>query len=248
MYIYFLSCSWSWLYTTQHCSGVLVRRNNKRVPCAAWRRWHFSSTQQVIWSVPGFFSWSIPLSLYVHRGHNSEWRSRPSRHVCVCVCVHTSRCLHACACVSFMVFTSVKFLILKELSWKPRSAVYPRTFCSVQQLWTMYVSLTNLNDCFFFVCLFVSSLFVCLFLLCLFVSSLFVFLFVCLFVLVMNISFTRTVINVREGVGVVELVLRKTPGAVGPVSVLLRTHEGTARGAWIKYQNLRTDTFVYFFW
>ena len=63
----------------------------------------------------------------------------------------------------------------------------------------------------------------------------------------MNISFTRTVINVREGVGVVELVLRKTPGAVGPVSVLLRTHEGTARGTWIKYQNPHTDTFVYFF-
>ena len=70
------------------------------------------------------------------------------------------------------------------------------------------------------------------------VSSLFVCLFVCfcLFVLVMNISFTRTVINVREGVGVVEFVLRKTPGAVGPVSVLLRTHEGTARGEWINYQ------------
>ena len=99
--------------------------------------------------------------------------------------------------------------------------------------------------CFLFVCLFLPCLFlICLFFSSLFVSSLFL---LCLFVLVMNISFTRTVINVREGVGLVELVLRKTPGAVGPVSVLLRTHEGTARGAWIKYQNPRTDTFVYFF-
>ena len=56
----------------------------------------------------------------------------PGMCVCVCVCVrvcvHTSRCLHACACVSFMVFTSVKFLILKELSWKPRSTVYHANF------------------------------------------------------------------------------------------------------------------------
>ena len=52
----------------------------------------------------------------------------------------------------------------------------------------------------------------------------------------MNVSFIRTVINVRERVGVVEFVLQKTPGAMGPVSVLFRTHEGTARGVWINDQ------------
>ena len=52
----------------------------------------------------------------------------------------------------------------------------------------------------------------------------------------MNISFTRTVINVQERVGVVEFVLQKTPGAMGPVSVRFRTHEGTARGVWINDQ------------
>ena len=35
---------------------------------------------------------------------------------------------------------------------------------------------------------------------------------------------------VAEGAGVVEFVLRKTAGAVGPVSVRLQTFDGTARG------------------
>ena len=46
----------------------------------------------------------------------------------------------------------------------------------------------------------------------------------------MNISFVQTSISIVEGVGVIELVLRKSPGGIGPVSVDLRTHDGTATG------------------
>ena len=44
----------------------------------------------------------------------------------------------------------------------------------------------------------------------------------------MNISFVITNISVSEGTGFVELVLTKTEGAVGPVSVTLITMDGTA--------------------
>ena len=54
--------------------------------------------------------------------------------------------------------------------------------------------------------------------------------YITLFFLVMNISFSQTFISVMEGIGVVELVLRKSPGGVGPVSVNLFTADGTATG------------------
>ena len=63
-----------------------------------------------------------------------------------------------------------------------------------------------------------------------------------LFFLVMNISFSQTFISVMEGIGVVELVLRKSPGGVGPVSVNLFTADETATGLfYIPYT-------PYFFW
>ena len=46
----------------------------------------------------------------------------------------------------------------------------------------------------------------------------------------MNISFVATNIDVIEGAGVIELVLKKTEGAIGPVSVRIYTEEGTAIG------------------
>ena len=47
---------------------------------------------------------------------------------------------------------------------------------------------------------------------------------------VMNVSFVQTSISTMEGVGVIELILKKSPGGIGPVSVDLRTHDGTATG------------------
>lgn len=44
----------------------------------------------------------------------------------------------------------------------------------------------------------------------------------------MNISFGVTAYSVSEGAGFVDLVLTKTSGAVGPVSVTLSTIPGTA--------------------
>ena len=46
----------------------------------------------------------------------------------------------------------------------------------------------------------------------------------------MNISFALTDIAVSEGEGVVTLVLQKTEGAIGPVSVRIFTVAGTAVG------------------
>ena len=46
----------------------------------------------------------------------------------------------------------------------------------------------------------------------------------------MNISFVVTEFDVMEGEGVVTLMLEKTEGAIGPVSVRLFTEEGTALG------------------
>ena len=55
----------------------------------------------------------------------------------------------------------------------------------------------------------------------------------------MNISFSQTFISVMEGVGVVEFVLLKSPGGVGPVSVNLFTIDGTATGLYyIPYLHL----------
>ena len=44
----------------------------------------------------------------------------------------------------------------------------------------------------------------------------------------MNISFIATEIEVMEGMGVVTLMLEKTEGAIGPVSIRIFTAEGTA--------------------
>lgn len=52
--------------------------------------------------------------------------------------------------------------------------------------------------------------------------------FVCVLHAVMNISFGAPSFSVSEGNGFVELVLTKTMGAVGPVSVNLITMNGTA--------------------
>ena len=46
----------------------------------------------------------------------------------------------------------------------------------------------------------------------------------------MNISFAVTDIAVSEGEGVVTLLLEKTEGAIGPVSVRIFTIAGTALG------------------
>ena len=50
----------------------------------------------------------------------------------------------------------------------------------------------------------------------------------CLCVTVMNVSFGAPRFSVVEGKGFAELVLTKTPGAVGPVSVNLFTVDGSA--------------------
>ena len=55
----------------------------------------------------------------------------------------------------------------------------------------------------------------------------------------MNISFASTNINVREGSGVVEFLLEKTAGAVGPVAVLLTTQDGTAIGETVMHFKVR---------
>ena len=46
----------------------------------------------------------------------------------------------------------------------------------------------------------------------------------------MNVSFAVTEIDVMEGEGVVTLILEKTLGAIGPVSIRVFTDEGTATG------------------
>lgn len=46
----------------------------------------------------------------------------------------------------------------------------------------------------------------------------------------MNISFAVTDVAVSEGEGVVTLMLEKTEGAIGPVSVRIFTIAGTALG------------------
>ena len=46
----------------------------------------------------------------------------------------------------------------------------------------------------------------------------------------MNISFIATEIEVMEGAGVVTLMLKKTEGAIGPVSIRIFSVEGTAIG------------------
>ena len=47
---------------------------------------------------------------------------------------------------------------------------------------------------------------------------------------VMNISFVTTTIDVMEAEGVAKLMLRKTDGAIGPVSIRIFTIEETATG------------------
>ena len=46
----------------------------------------------------------------------------------------------------------------------------------------------------------------------------------------MNVSFTQTFFEVKEGVGAVLFTLKKTLGAVGQVSVRLFTVEDSASG------------------
>lgn len=48
--------------------------------------------------------------------------------------------------------------------------------------------------------------------------------------IVMNVSFADVTIEVAEGVGFVNIVLQKTMGALGPVSVQIATGDGTATG------------------
>ena len=50
------------------------------------------------------------------------------------------------------------------------------------------------------------------------------------FHLVMNVSFADVSIEVTEGVGIVDFMLQKTAGALGPVSVQIFTSDGTALG------------------
>ena len=52
----------------------------------------------------------------------------------------------------------------------------------------------------------------------------------------MNVSFAITDVAVSEGEGVVTLILEKTEGAIGPVSVRIFTTAGTALGMGQKYQ------------
>ena len=47
---------------------------------------------------------------------------------------------------------------------------------------------------------------------------------------VMNVSFVATEIEVMEGMGMVTLMLEKTEGAIGPVSIRIFTAGGTANG------------------
>jgi hypothetical protein len=46
----------------------------------------------------------------------------------------------------------------------------------------------------------------------------------------MNVSFADVSVEVAEGVGFVKLLLLKTEGALGPVSVQITTQDGTATG------------------
>ena len=46
----------------------------------------------------------------------------------------------------------------------------------------------------------------------------------------MNVSFADISIEVTEGVGIVDFMLQKTAGALGPVSVQIFTSDGTALG------------------
>jgi len=46
----------------------------------------------------------------------------------------------------------------------------------------------------------------------------------------MNISFSTLFISAQEGQGIVGLNLVKTDGAIGPVSVQVKTMDGTAVG------------------
>ena len=62
---------------------------------------------------------------------------------------------------------------------------------------------------------------------CLRVCSFLPFLFVAV---VLNVSFAEVRLSRKEGSGFVEVVLLKDEGAVGPVSVLLSTQDGTATG------------------
>ena len=51
----------------------------------------------------------------------------------------------------------------------------------------------------------------------------------------MNISFIETDIDVTEGEGVAKLVLQKTEGAIGPVSIRIFTVDDTAIGSYLCY-------------
>ena len=54
-------------------------------------------------------------------------------------------------------------------------------------------------------------------------------------ILVMNVSFADISIEVTEGVGIIDFMLQKTAGALGPVSVQIFTSDGTALGMKIMY-------------
>ncbi len=45
---------------------------------------------------------------------------------------------------------------------------------------------------------------------------------------VMNVSFASTSIDVVEGVGIFDFTLKKTEGALGPVSIRITSMDGTA--------------------
>lgn len=62
-----------------------------------------------------------------------------------------------------------------------------------------------------------------------------------LFAVVMNVSFGALTFSTIEGNGSVELVLLKTAGAIGPVSVNLFTIDGTAKG---HYHCVRTCIYM----
>ena len=51
----------------------------------------------------------------------------------------------------------------------------------------------------------------------------------------MNVSFVDVSIEVTEGVGIVDFMLQKTAGAVGPVSVQIFTSDGTALGMMVMH-------------
>ena len=54
------------------------------------------------------------------------------------------------------------------------------------------------------------------------------YMYICIDIAVTNISFGAMKYTVMEGTGFVELVLIKTPGAIGTVSVNLNSTQGTA--------------------